>query len=76
MDDNFFYDKSALSAELVKKQKLKGTYDSPCMSVCNYSGPNDECQTCGMYKAEKQEWKKGDEIVKASIRLMIAGRRE
>ncbi len=50
-------DKSSLSPRLVEKQKMKGTYDSPCMSICDYEGEFFECQTCGMRKEEKQLWK-------------------
>lgn len=66
-------DKSSLSKNLIEKQKLKGTFDSPCMSVCNY---NDSllCQTCKMYKYEKQEWKVSDEKNKNKILSNVLGR--
>ena len=31
------FDKSHLPPEKIEKQKMKGTYDSPCMSVCDYA---------------------------------------
>ncbi len=60
-------DKSNLSDRLVEKQKLKGTYDSPCMSICDYEGEQLQCQTCGMQKAEKASWKVADSSEKEAI---------
>ena len=69
-------DKSGLPKEVIKKQKLKGTYDSPCMSVCNYSGPDQMCQTCFMLKSEKQTWKNTQsEEVKNKIRSLVEERK-
>lgn len=48
-------DKTNLSDRLKDLQKDKGTYDSPCMSVCNYK--NGKCQTCKMLTEEKKKWK-------------------
>lgn len=56
-----------LSPEIIEKQKLKGTYDSPCLSVCDYDELTSKCQTCGMLKTEKTAWKQGDPLIKKSI---------
>ena len=63
-----------LSEDLVTKQKEKGTFDSPCMSVCNYEGMFHECQTCHMRKTEKNLWKSGDDGMKSSILRALAKR--
>lgn len=68
-------DKSSLSERLVEKQKMKGTYDSPCMSVCDYEGEYFECQTCGMRKDEKQHWKVSDDKKKSELLDAIFKRR-
>ncbi len=57
MNRDFLTKYIKLSPELLEKQKLKGTYDSPCMSVCDYAGPEQQCLTCGMRKEEKARWK-------------------
>jgi predicted Fe-S protein YdhL (DUF1289 family) len=49
--------KACLSEELTLKQKMKGTYDSPCLSICDYDAETSECQTCFMLKEEKTCWK-------------------
>jgi predicted Fe-S protein YdhL (DUF1289 family) len=64
---NKTFDKSHLPLETQEKQKSKGTWDSPCMSVCNYEGENLLCGTCGFLKAEKPQWVQGDETVKNQI---------
>ena len=69
-------DKSSLSKRLIEKQKMKGTYDSPCMSVCDYEGEYLECQTCGMRKDEKQLWKISDQSQKSQLLDMIFKRRQ
>jgi predicted Fe-S protein YdhL (DUF1289 family) len=56
-----------LTPELIEKQKQKGTYDSPCMSICDYEGLFKQCGTCHMRKAEKNLWKTGDSDMKSSI---------
>lgn len=48
--------KAHLEPRLVEKQKVKGTWDSPCLSICNYMGENFQCPTCGLLKEEKVEW--------------------
>lgn len=63
-----------LSDALVQKQKEKGTFDSPCMSVCNYEGMFHECQTCHMRKSEKNLWKTGDDGMKKSILRALTSR--
>jgi len=60
-------DDKGLSPELIKKQKEKGTYDSPCLSICDYDGLFKQCATCSMRKAEKKLWKTGDADMKGSI---------
>ena len=67
-------DEKELSPELVEKQKMKGTYDSPCLSVCNYEGVFHQCQTCFLRKAEKKLWKTGDEDMKSSILRAVRSR--
>ena len=68
-------DEKNLSDALKEKQKTKGTYDSPCMSVCNYEGLFKDCQTCGMRKAEKELWKQGNDDMKDDI-LRAINKRE
>lgn len=63
----YFFDKSKLSIEIQERQKLKGTYDSPCMSVCNYEGPENICQTCKMKKEEKIKWISADSEQKEEL---------
>ena len=58
----------------IEKQKAKGTYDSPCMSVCNYEGVFKECQTCHLRQAEKNLWPNGDEQLKGTIIRAITRR--
>ena len=60
-------DDKNLSPKVAEKQKLKGTYDSPCHSVCNYEGLFKECGTCHMRKSEKNLWKTGDPLMKQTI---------
>lgn len=61
------FDKSHLSQEIQEKQKIKGTYDSPCMSICNYDEESTICQTCGIKREEKQTWKVADATGKQLI---------
>lgn len=63
---SFIHKKKDLPDYLVEKQKAKGTYDSPCMSVCDYSD-NGQCQTCLMFKEEKQLWKIADDETKSKL---------
>jgi predicted Fe-S protein YdhL (DUF1289 family) len=67
-------DDKNLSPELVEKQKSKGTFDSPCFSICNYEGLFKQCGTCKMRKAEKNLWKTGDQDMKGSILRAIVKR--
>lgn len=67
-------DEKELSDELKEKQKAKGTYDSPCMSICNYEGLFDQCKTCSMRKVEKKLWKEADGSMKEQILRAIKGR--
>lgn len=63
-----------LPQRLILKQKEKGTYDSTCLSICNYEGEEMICQTCFMKKSEKVIWKKGSEAEKKNILKAIAER--
>lgn len=69
-------DKSQLPEHLVEKQKAKGTYDSPCMSICNYAGEEFICQTCMMMKSEKQVWKTADQKTKDELLKKIFSRKK
>jgi predicted Fe-S protein YdhL (DUF1289 family) len=60
-------DDKKLDEELIAKQKMKGTYDSPCMSICDYDGSFEECQTCFLRKEEKKLWKVSCSEVKTKI---------
>tara|TARA_B110000908_G_C10034830_1_gene349085 strand:- start:37 stop:267 length:231 start_codon:yes stop_codon:yes gene_type:complete len=61
-------DEKNLSEELTAKQKMKGTYDSPCLSICDYDEEFEQCQTCFMKKEEKKLWKfSGDEVKKGIL---------
>jgi len=72
----FHYDKSKLSDILQQKQKEKGTYDSPCMSVCNYDQASSICQTCFLMKDEKKSWKVGDIQIKTKISIKVDFRKK
>lgn len=67
-------DEKQLSPELKAIQLEKGTFDSPCMSICDYDGVFKQCQTCQMRKAEKNLWKTGDQSMKETILRSIAKR--
>lgn len=67
-------DEKELSEDLVELQKEKGTYDSPCMSVCDYMGLFDQCKTCSMRKVEKKIWIGADTSMKEQILRAIKGR--
>ena len=69
-------DEKNLSPELKEKQIAKGTFDSPCMSVCNYDGLFKQCQTCQMRKAEKNLWITADQSMKDTILRSVAKRQE
>jgi predicted amidohydrolase len=58
-----------LSNRLALKQKLKGSYDSPCQSICNYKGTT--CQTCFLDKEEKKNWSKLENKEKEKITKRI-----
>jgi predicted Fe-S protein YdhL (DUF1289 family) len=70
----FNFDKSSLSLALIEKQKAKGTYDSPCLSVCNFNPENDQCQTCNMFKLEKTKWKSASPDEKEELALRFIKR--
>jgi predicted Fe-S protein YdhL (DUF1289 family) len=38
------------------KQKLKGTWDSPCIEVCSYRMGHPFCSACGLTRVEKKSW--------------------
>ena len=67
-------DEKALSESLKELQLGKGTYDSPCMSICNYDGLFKECQTCHLRQVEKKLWKTGNQDMKETI-LRAVGKR-
>jgi len=69
--------KDSILTEVEKARQIaKGTYDSPCLSVCNYND-NGQCQTCGMLQSEKKHWKTNPpEEDKERIRQNAAHRRE
>ncbi|MCB0420366.1 MAG: DUF1289 domain-containing protein [Bdellovibrionales bacterium] len=69
-------DKSHLSPEIIDKQKLKGTYDSPCMSICDYDEKTTICQTCGMSSEEKKTWKVADSLQKQEILKSVQKKRQ
>ncbi len=56
------------------KQRLKGTHDSPCLSICNHKQGDRVCQACGMVREEKKGWKRRSEEEKNHIRLQAAAR--
>lgn len=70
----YHFDKSGLSERLVEKQKLKGTFDSPCMSICDYNQETNICQTCGLMKEEKKLWKVSDDVAKDQIANAVINR--
>lgn len=79
MEKDFYFDKSSLPKELQEKQKTKKTFDSPCMSVCNFTEVDGVliCGTCQMLREEKIEWKNTEDIgVKNSIAQNILKRRK
>jgi len=73
-DMKYHFDKSMLSDFLVEKQKAKGTFDSPCMSICDYDQETSQCQTCGLIKDEKKLWKISDTPVKEKIAQAVIER--
>jgi len=56
------------------KQRLKGTHDSPCLSICTHKQGDRVCQACGMVREEKKGWKKRSEQEKFHIRLKAEAR--
>ena len=67
-------DDKGLSQSLKELQIEKGTFDSPCMSVCNYDGLFKQCQTCQLRQAEKKLWKEGDTSMKETILRAVKSR--
>jgi len=67
-------DAKELDLALKEKQKNKGTYDSPCMSICNYAGLFKQCATCSMRKVEKKLWKSAGRDMKEIILRAVAKR--
>jgi len=74
MGPSYFFDKSMLSLELQERQKSKKTFDSPCLSVCDYDGEENVCQTCQMLKREKSAWKVASAEEKEDIAKKIKKR--
>lgn len=56
------------------KQKLKGTWDSPCIEVCSYKMGHPFCRACGMLRAEKKAWHAMNSIEKADARATADNR--
>lgn len=56
------------------KQKLKGTWDSPCVEVCSYKMGHPFCRACGLTRPEKKGWSRLDEGQKQLLRGISAGR--
>jgi predicted Fe-S protein YdhL (DUF1289 family) len=50
------------------QQRVKGTHDSPCLSICTHKQGDVVCQGCGMLREEKKGWKRRSELEKAVIR--------
>ena len=50
--------KAHLNEEQIKKQQVKKTWDSPCLSLCSYN-EESQCIECGILKSEKTCWKEG-----------------
>mgnify|MGYP000754809635 CR=1 FL=1 len=74
----FFFDKSSLSKETQELQKEKKTFDSPCVSICDYEMVGDEkiCQTCKLISTEKSAWKETTDLkVKNKIAKKVMQRR-
>ena len=72
----FSFDKSQLSESLAARQREKGTYDSPCMSICDYNPTSTICETCKMKKLEKKAWKAADSNEKEVLANIIIKRSE
>lgn len=70
------FDKSHLPEHIQKLQKEKGTFDSPCQSICNYCPETTICQTCSMKREEKVLWKQGDEQLKLKLAEKIVERQK
>lgn len=70
----YYFDKSHLPERIQNLQKEKGTFDSPCLSVCNYCPETTVCQTCSMKKDEKMLWKQADAQVKETLAMRIIER--
>ena len=56
------------------KQRLKGTHDSPCLSICTHKQGDLVCKACGMIREEKKGWKQRAEQEKIDIRLKASAR--
>lgn len=73
---NGITDKSALPRHIQELQKKKNTFDSPCMSICNY-GEDSICETCFLAKSEKMTWKATqDKEIKDKILNAVIARRD
>ena len=62
----------ALTKQL--KQRLKGTHDSPCLSICTHKQGDLICQACGMLREEKKGWKRRGSENKDAIRIKAIAR--
>lgn len=56
------------------QQRVKGTHDSPCLSICTHKQGDVVCRGCGMLREEKRGWKCRSELEKDEIRLKAKSR--
>ncbi len=57
-----------ISARKKLQQRVKGTHDSPCLSICTHKLGHVVCSACGMLKEEKKGWRRRGDVEKAFIR--------
>lgn len=68
------FNKSHMSLKKQMQQRLKGTYDSPCVSICDFDPTSLQCLTCKLLKSEKRSWIKADKKVKSQIKRAVINR--
>ncbi|WP_390616181.1 DUF1289 domain-containing protein [Maricurvus nonylphenolicus] len=56
------------------QQRVRGTHDSPCLSICTHKQGDLVCQGCGMLREEKRSWKRLDEAEKEVVRSRAGNR--
>ncbi len=59
--------KKNISFRRQMQQRVKGTHDSPCISVCTHKQGDWVCAGCGMLKEEKKGWKRNSDARKREI---------